>query len=158
MNLKWSASPSMSTALAILEYTPSVSRNTVAEGVNALFWDPDAYRFMCEIVGGQLTLAFLWSWLDHSRKRAVAIDTRKKKRRGGSAHRVHKKPVRAVHDPASPFPEMVDAKEVAKALLCSPQHVYALAAAGRLPHSRRDGRPQFPVDGIKEHLRDHEVA
>jgi hypothetical protein len=81
-----------------------------------------------------------------------------KKKRGGSTHRVHKKPVRAVHDPTSPFPEMINAEAVAVALLCSPQHVYAMAAAGRLPHSRRDGRLQFPVDGIQQYLRDHEVA
>lgn len=80
------------------------------------------------------------------------------KRRGGSAHRQHKKPVRPAHDPASPFPETIDADAVAVALGCSLQHVYAMAASGRLPHSRLDGRIRFPVIGIQDYLRDHEVA
>jgi len=81
-----------------------------------------------------------------------------KKKRGGAAHRIHRKPVRAAHDPASPFRETVDAKQVAAALNCSVQRLYALAAAGRLPHHRDDGRLYFYVLEILEYQKNQKVA
>jgi hypothetical protein len=119
-------------------------------------------------------------WIDVKRRRAEAVrwartvdDLRQieanrgwvllppappKKKRGGSAHRIHKKPVRATHDPTSPFLETVDAKAVAVALNCSVQRVYALAQGGRLPHHRDEGRLYFYVNEILEHQRKQKIA
>jgi len=66
--------------------------------------------------------------------------------------------VKPPYNPASPFPQMIDAKEVAAALGCSLQHVYTAAADGRLPHHRYSGRIQFSVDEIRDYIRDHKTA
>jgi hypothetical protein len=62
------------------------------------------------------------------------------------------------YDPASPFPQAIDAKQVAAALGCSPQHVYSEVAAGRLPHHRDNGRLYFLVPEIMEYQRNQRIA
>lgn len=81
-----------------------------------------------------------------------------KKATENKSGKTRKRRARPAYDPASPFPQMVDAKVVAAALNCSIPHVYALAASGRLTHSLFEGRVQFSVDDINDYLRDHKVA
>lgn len=72
--------------------------------------------------------------------------------------RKRKRRQKPAHDPASPFPQMVDAKVVAAALDCSVPHVYALTASGRLHYSLFDGMKRFTVADINDYLRGHRVA
>lgn len=122
-------------------------KSSVAEPFNQVCHSPDAWERLDSC--GRVNIGFIFTYYAGP---VPPPDVTVKQTRQ------HKKRVRAAHDPASPFPQMVGADEVAVALGCSVQHVYALAAAGRLPQSRFDGRIQFAVDGIRDYLRDHEVA
>jgi hypothetical protein len=66
--------------------------------------------------------------------------------------------VKPAHDPRSPFPETFNVEQAAAAIGLSPPFIYSEAAAGRIHHSRYNGRIQFTQQDIDEYIRDHRVA
>jgi hypothetical protein len=98
------------------------------------------------------------------RRRVAEADTKKPVKSEGlirantGAKKKRNRRPKSPYDPASPFPQTIDAKQVAAAPGCSPQHVYSEVAAGRLPHHRDNGRLYFLVPEIMDHQRNQRIA
>jgi excisionase family DNA binding protein len=83
----------------------------------------------------------------------LPVDVTKKKpvrREPARSHR-HGQDVNFLH-------RLVDAKVVAEAMNCTTKHVYALVAAGQIPHSRNGRRIGFDLEEVKAWLDAKKIA